>query len=304
MTNVALEDLISTDVVATPSDVTAAVAALVASAPAALDTLNELAAALGNDASYASTITTALAGKQPLDSDLTAIAALTTTAFGRALLELADAAAIRTAAGLGTAATHATGDYDATGAAAAAQSAAISAAATDATTKANAAAAASQPLDSDLTSIAALSTTAFGRGLLALADAAALATAHTHAARTVSAEPAGDTTIGTSTWTDVVSLVLPAGTWNVRGYGHFSIALTTGWCRLRIIDGGSAVIALGGEYINNAAKEAQRSCEAANVAGSQTVKLQGTCDASGTNKVTKQDGFQDGTATRIIASPA
>lgn len=31
-----------------------------------------------------------------------------------------------------------------------------------------------QPLDSDLTAIAALSTTAFGRGLLALADAAAL----------------------------------------------------------------------------------------------------------------------------------
>jgi hypothetical protein len=37
-----------------------------------------------------------------------------------------------------------------------------------------------QPLDSDLTAIAALSTTAFGRGLLALADAAALAAAHTH----------------------------------------------------------------------------------------------------------------------------
>lgn len=41
-----------------------------------------------------------LAGKQPLDSDLTAIAALSTTAFGRALLELADAAALRTAGAL------------------------------------------------------------------------------------------------------------------------------------------------------------------------------------------------------------
>jgi hypothetical protein len=41
---------------------------------------------------------------QPLDSDLTAIAALSTTAFGRALLELANAGALRTAAGLGTAA--------------------------------------------------------------------------------------------------------------------------------------------------------------------------------------------------------
>lgn len=37
---------------------------------------------------------------QPLDSDLTAIAALSTTAFGRALLALADAAALRTYAGI------------------------------------------------------------------------------------------------------------------------------------------------------------------------------------------------------------
>ena len=39
-------------------------------------------------------------GFQPLDSDLTAIAALSTTSFGRALLALADAAALRTAGGL------------------------------------------------------------------------------------------------------------------------------------------------------------------------------------------------------------
>ncbi|WP_009965311.1 glycine-rich domain-containing protein [Verrucomicrobium spinosum] len=42
-----------------------------------------------------------LAAKQDLDSDLTAIAALTTTSFGRGLLTQADAAALRTAAGLG-----------------------------------------------------------------------------------------------------------------------------------------------------------------------------------------------------------
>lgn len=53
---------------------------------------------------------------QPLDSDLTAIAALSTTAYGRALLALADATALRTAAGLGTAATHATTDYEPAGA--------------------------------------------------------------------------------------------------------------------------------------------------------------------------------------------
>lgn len=38
---------------------------------------------------------------QPLDSDLSAIAALSTTSFGRALLALADAAALRTAADVG-----------------------------------------------------------------------------------------------------------------------------------------------------------------------------------------------------------
>lgn len=44
----------------------AAVAAIVDSAPATLDTLNELAAALGDDANYASTVTSALANKAPL----------------------------------------------------------------------------------------------------------------------------------------------------------------------------------------------------------------------------------------------
>lgn len=37
---------------------------------------------------------------QPLDSDLSAIAALSTTSFGRALLTLANAAALQSAAGL------------------------------------------------------------------------------------------------------------------------------------------------------------------------------------------------------------
>lgn len=48
---------------------------------------------------------------QPLDSDLTAIAALSTTSYGRSLLALADAAAGRTSLGLGSAATHAHSDY-------------------------------------------------------------------------------------------------------------------------------------------------------------------------------------------------
>lgn len=90
-------------------------AILGAGVPAALDTLDELAAALGDDANFASSVTTSLAGKQPLDSDLTAIAALVSaadklpystgagtwalapyTAFARTLDAAVDAAAART----------------------------------------------------------------------------------------------------------------------------------------------------------------------------------------------------------------
>ncbi|MEG6426419.1 phage tail protein, partial [Enterobacter hormaechei] len=53
--------------------VQAAIAGLVGSSPAALDTLNELAAALGNDPNFAATMTNALANKQPLDNTLTAL---------------------------------------------------------------------------------------------------------------------------------------------------------------------------------------------------------------------------------------
>lgn len=52
---------------------------------------------------------------QPLDSDLSAIAALTTTAFGRSVLAAADAAALRTLAALGTIATQAASSVAITG---------------------------------------------------------------------------------------------------------------------------------------------------------------------------------------------
>lgn len=50
---------------------------LTGAAPAALDTLAELAAALDDDADFAGTVTTALAGKQPLHATLTGLAGLT-----------------------------------------------------------------------------------------------------------------------------------------------------------------------------------------------------------------------------------
>lgn len=97
---------------------------LIGGAPGALDTLNELAAAINDDASYASTITTALAGKQAVDAGLTSIAGLTTaadkmiyttgsdtyavtdlTAAARGLLDDANVAAMRTTLGVDAAGT-------------------------------------------------------------------------------------------------------------------------------------------------------------------------------------------------------
>ncbi|ENT4543353.1 phage tail protein, partial [Salmonella enterica] len=57
--------------IASTAFVMAAIAALVDSSPDALNTLNELAAALGNDPNFATTMLNALAGKQPLDNTLT-----------------------------------------------------------------------------------------------------------------------------------------------------------------------------------------------------------------------------------------
>ncbi|EAS2998718.1 TPA: phage tail protein [Salmonella enterica subsp. enterica serovar Irumu] len=61
----------STKQIANTEFVASSIAAIVDSAPAALDTLNELAAALGNDPNFATTMINALAGKQPLDNTLT-----------------------------------------------------------------------------------------------------------------------------------------------------------------------------------------------------------------------------------------
>ena len=54
--------------IARTSDVSSAVAAVVNAAPATLDTLAELAAALGSDANFSTTVTNALAAKAPIAS--------------------------------------------------------------------------------------------------------------------------------------------------------------------------------------------------------------------------------------------
>lgn len=151
----------------------------------------------------------AQAASQPLDSDLTAIAALSTTTFGRSLLALADAAALANATANASEAVSGTIEI-----------------ATQAETNAGSddtravtplklqtrLAAYAQPLDSDLTAIAALTTTSYGRALLTLADQAALMGLIPSATTTIAGKVTLATNAETITGTDTVKATTSAGT--------------------------------------------------------------------------------------------
>lgn len=80
--------------------VQAAITSLIGAAPGALDSLKELADALGNDPNFATTLTTALAGKMSKDQNLN---------------DVVDKGAARTNLGLGTMATQPAGAVAITG---------------------------------------------------------------------------------------------------------------------------------------------------------------------------------------------
>ena len=136
----ALTAAISTEVSNRNTAIGTAVDNLVDGAPALLNTLNELAAAINDDANYTTTITTALGTKAPLASPaLTGVPTAPTAAANTDTTQVATTAFAKAEADAAQAAAEATAAADATTKANAAQSAATTAAATDATTKANAA---------------------------------------------------------------------------------------------------------------------------------------------------------------------
>lgn len=78
---------------ATESYVTTQLNALIGGAPAALNTLNELATALNNDSNYATTITTALAGKQATlvsGTNIKSVAGKTLLGSGNVVIDWSD----------------------------------------------------------------------------------------------------------------------------------------------------------------------------------------------------------------------
>ena len=138
--NSAITSAISTEVSNRNTAITNAVAAVVDAAPAALDTLNELAAALADSPDTVSNLTTLVGTKAPLASPaLTGVPTAPTAAADTSTTQIATTAFAKAEADAAQAAAEATASADATSKANAAQSAAEATAAADATSKANAA---------------------------------------------------------------------------------------------------------------------------------------------------------------------
>ena len=162
---------VDTTVIADRAYVNTAISNLVDGAPALLDTLNEIAAAIGDDSNFVTTITTALATKAPLASpDLTGIPTAPTAAADTSTTQIATTAFAKAEA-----------------------DAAQAAAATDATTKVAAEAALRVTGDAASVTTAAQDATdkvAAEAALRVTGDAASVSTAATDATTKVAAEAA------------------------------------------------------------------------------------------------------------------
>ena len=243
---------VDTTVIADRAYVNTAISNLVDGAPALLDTLNEIAAAIGDDSNFVTTITTALATKAPLASpDLTGIPTaptaapdtnttqIATTAFAKAEADAAQSAAATDAttkvaaeAALrvtGDAASVTTAAQDATDKVAAeaalrvtGDATSVSTAAADATSKANAAQAAAEATAATdaTTKVAAEAALRISGDAASVATAAADATAKANAARTAAELTATNTFVPIAGFTElaqdsVSSLLAHAGHTNV-----------------------------------------------------------------------------------------
>ena len=141
----ALSSAISTEVSNRNTAISTAVDNLVDGAPQLLNTLNELAAAINDDANYTTTITTALGTKAPLASpDLTGVPTAPTADQTTNNTQIATTKFANNAATDAANAAQAAAATDATTKANAAKSAAEATASADATSKANAAQAAAE----------------------------------------------------------------------------------------------------------------------------------------------------------------
>ena len=217
----------NTTQVATTAFVGSAVAALIDAAPETLNTLNELAAAISDDANFATTLTTSVGTKVSKAGDtmtgLLVLSADPSANLGAATKQYVDQAetdAISTASSDATSKANAAQSAattaaatDATTKANAAQAAAISAAASDATTKANAAqAAAIAHADALTTSDVAEGTAQYFTDARAKSSAASLLTGATLTNITISGTGAGLTITAENGVADSTTTNLAEGT--------------------------------------------------------------------------------------------
>jgi len=143
------------------ADAAGAIEDLIGGAPGLLDTLNELAAAVGDDANFFSTVTTNIATAKSEAISTASSDATTKANAAKTAAEATASADATTKANAAKTAAEATASADATTKAANAKSEAISVSAADATAKANAAeAAAIAAAATDATSKVATETTA------------------------------------------------------------------------------------------------------------------------------------------------